>query len=455
MKKSIFLFAPLSFLLSCGQLFSQEQESKGVTKSDYDRLESIIRPIFGEALVSGVVNPDSAYPNMFPTLSGCLVFGAYPRSLDAAPPFVGVSRGDQILWKSENEIDFFLRPGIGQIIDLNKDGKPELFVLSEGGVSGVGYELWIYDWDGTNGTRVNPVEDGRSRMGYLDDPDAYQFVDTNGDGVMEIRLLNVENETRYFYWDGFQYLEGTPVPFTVLPRNRLSIEFKTTVEKIDQALHYRYSILNQSTSQQAADDLLLEPAAGLQITAIAGRSQWKAASGPSFVRWSNLYFFGERNYISPGEKDTSFSIQRQSLPQIAKYYVQGHNGDEFSGTGIQSNSASGFAVTPNDPPSPFMPESFLDTLLSYTTQSRSLGWITNQSTAEKYTGYFTLAKSSLQADNINSARATLQQVLNDVNVDSSSTLTSEAYALLRFNTEYLLSQLPEQESGISTYSLFA
>ncbi|HEX9829492.1 MAG TPA: hypothetical protein VGB10_04705 [Bacteroidota bacterium] len=102
----------------------------------------------------------------------------------------------------------------------------------------------------------------------------------------------------------------------------------------------------------------------------------------------------------------------------------------------------------------FNSTSFLDTLLSYTTQSRSLEWITTQATADKYTSYFTSAKSNIQQNNINAARATLQQVLSDVNVDSSSTLTSEAYALLRFNTEYLLSQLPAQ-AEVSTYSLFA
>lgn len=112
----------------------------------------------------------------------------------------------------------------------------------------------------------------------------------------------------------------------------------------------------------------------------------------------------------------------------------------------------GFTIGPTAPPASFNSIAFLDTLISYTTQSRSLSWISSQSTADKYTSYFNSAKSYLQS-NIGFVRAVLQKVLSDVNIDSSSTMSSEAYALLRFNTEYLLSQLPVPP--VSTYSLFA
>ncbi len=43
---------------------------------------------------------------------------------------------------------------------------------------------------------------------------------------------------------------------------------------------------------------------------------------------------------------------------------------------------------------------------------------------------------------------TLNQVLHDVDQDSTANLTSEAYALLRYNTEYLLNNLPEVTPGL-------
>jgi len=70
-----------------------------------------------------------------------------------------------------------------------------------------------------------------------------------------------------------------------------------------------------------------------------------------------------------------------------------------------------------------------------------LGWIKDQATANKYIGYFASAKTSLQQNNIDSARIKLQQVVNDVNIDSTSNITIEAYALLKYNTEYLRDHL--------------
>lgn len=102
----------------------------------------------------------------------------------------------------------------------------------------------------------------------------------------------------------------------------------------------------------------------------------------------------------------------------------------------------GWTIGPVFSPIVFDAKIWLDTLVSYTTQSRSLGWIKGQTTDDRYLDYFSSAKTSLQQNNLASTRATLQRVLQDVNIDSTSNLTSEAYALIRFNTEYLLAQLP-------------
>jgi hypothetical protein len=95
-------------------------------------------------------------------------------------------------------------------------------------------------------------------------------------------------------------------------------------------------------------------------------------------------------------------------------------------------------------PNPFIPIEFSDSLINYIQESYYLGWITNQSTANKYDSLFTLAKTQLQQNNNNAARTTLQTVLQEVDIDSTDNLTSEAYALIKYNTEYLLSKLSEQ-----------
>jgi hypothetical protein len=107
----------------------------------------------------------------------------------------------------------------------------------------------------------------------------------------------------------------------------------------------------------------------------------------------------------------------------------------------------GNTIGPTAPPINLIPTAWCDTLTSYTTQSRTLGWIKDQTTANKYLDYFKSAKTSLQQNNIASTRAKLQQILQDVNIDSTNLLTSEAYALIRYNTEYLLAELPIPPSG--------
>ncbi|MGA9293704.1 MAG: hypothetical protein WBV81_14005, partial [Ignavibacteriaceae bacterium] len=92
---------------------------------------------------------------------------------------------------------------------------------------------------------------------------------------------------------------------------------------------------------------------------------------------------------------------------------------------------------------------FLDTLKAYIDSSYYLGWIKNQLTADKYSNYFTTAKTQFQQNNIAAVKNTLNQVLHDVDIDSTANLTSEAYALLRYNTEYLRDNLPEATTGFA------
>ncbi len=168
----------------------------------------------------------------------------------------------------------------------------------------------------------------------------------------------------------------------------------------------------------------------------------------------------------PGEHLSNFIMMSKALPGIRSFHADPYfwlerffpeEGDTTSTlTAAQEDSIKeavkfhGWTVGPTAPPMYlyFIPTIWLDTLTSYTTRSHDLGWITTQPTADKYLAFFISAKALLRANNIGAARATLNSVLTSVNQDSSSTLTSEAYALLRFNTEYLLDHLPNPLSAL-------
>jgi hypothetical protein len=161
--------------------------------------------------------------------------------------------------------------------------------------------------------------------------------------------------------------------------------------------------------------------------------------------------------IFPGGQLNGYNITSAGLPSIYTFYVRGHRDvptlegepDSVIGADVFENSFKGRTTAPKDSPTPFNGLNFLDTIKSYINQSRSLGWITNQITANKYTSLIDSARSSLQANNRGVTEARLDEVLVNVRLDSASTLTSEAYALLRFNTEYVLQKLREVDSAFA------
>ena len=146
------------------------------------------------------------------------------------------------------------------------------------------------------------------------------------------------------------------------------------------------------------------------------------SKGLPTIRWFKAFpYFNIYEYF-PNIEDTTSNMsieQMDSIREAVNYY--------------------GWTVGPTAPPLNFIPTIWCDTLISYTTQSRSLGWIKDDATENKYLGYFASAKTKLvQQDNVG-ARTVLLQALKDVDIDSTANLTSEAYALLCYNTKYLLS----------------
>ena len=237
---------------------------------------------------------------------------------------------------------------------------------------------------------------------------------------------------------------------------------------------YDYTIRNGATSVQRLQDFDIEIGSSLSNTVSPGDS-WHTGfySIASVFGWYDSR--GQDGVpdpldgIAPDSLEKGFSFSSVGLPAIVNSYSRGKPAvilsfpDEPPSEIVDAlrplrafphNSVVRRTVGPRDPTYPFDTLVFVDTLLSYVTESHSLNWINSESIADKYTSYFILARTQLESNNVSEARLKLQQVLTDVGIDSSSTLTSEAYALLRYNTEYLLDHLPAG-SPVSTYSLFA
>jgi hypothetical protein len=160
--------------------------------------------------------------------------------------------------------------------------------------------------------------------------------------------------------------------------------------------------------------------------------------------------------IEPGDSLGGFTMVSKGLPGIRRCIVSPFfnfdrlfsrerfpTDEDMPNTDSIQNAVKfyGWTVGPTSPPVSFISSDVLDTLISYTNLSRSLGWIPTQATSAKYITYFDSAKSLLKVNKTAQACAILQSVLRDVDVDRSSRLASEAHALIRYNTEYLLARL--------------
>ncbi len=181
-------------------------------------------------------------------------------------------------------------------------------------------------------------------------------------------------------------------------------------------------------------------------------------------------YLGQRSLIAISAGNDSFSIgpgmslisppaKTTGLPAPTSFYIQSdyeltnpantrfETWEQNFFDNIYSNSFRGITVGPEDSPSPFDCMNFSDSLRSYINQSRTLGWIKDQPTADKYSALVDSAKAQLQRTDSASALATLDTAMQRSIQDSSSSLTSEAFALIYFNAQYLAGLLPAQQQN--------
>ncbi|MBI3580397.1 MAG: VCBS repeat-containing protein [Ignavibacteriales bacterium] len=488
------------FFLSLGNLFAQkEQFGHDPNGAFLSQLEPLVRSQFGDRMrlryyfvLDSLINKgpiEGRFENVtdpYGTLQHCVLFSARPplprirpeneHVLDDSTIF-GIFKNGTILWSTGPVCKgYFL--DLFSSSDLNNDGKVDIAMINHWHVSGRNSErmsfLWIFSWDGNTGHIINQADSlGYSALKAADE--MFELLDFDGDGVKEIRgewlteddpdgggyFTNNPSPTRpwvtygwngslYGYWPSIHQVGG----HDFLPANRLSASVSCKITIADSLLDYAYTWTNSPSSKQDVSAIYL---GGVKmLISSRGPTNWLMQSTILVNgRIWDAFFDNKPNMIKPGQISGGFGLTSSGLPALIKAFAQGYSpkprllnetgaiviSEEMARNDILTNSVQVFTVGPVDPPSPFDPLNFLDTLKSWTTQSRSFGWITTQPIVDKYFGYFNTARTQLQGNNGASTKTTLQHILQDVNVDSSSALTSEAYALIRYNTEYLLKKL--------------
>jgi hypothetical protein len=254
---------------------------------------------------------------------------------------------------------------------------------------------------------------------------------------------------------------------------------------------YSYTVKNLKISKQRLLYFELEQRTKSIDSTLIPNHQWKAGlwGGPPRVHWGHTMVSPDGmgtpyNGIGIDSLVSGFAIICAGLPTVLNTYSRGlTRGISFpdeppSEVEMVIDSLSSFpnncvirkSIGPSDPSKEFEAFEFLDTLLSYIHQSHHLGWINNTrdddaeedekaedgivKNLDKRLGKI---RDLVDRDKIPAARSQLQRFLRKVerlwdrqqNEDKRNRknpriiFTSEAYALLKYNGEYLLDHLTE------------
>jgi len=394
------------------------------------------------------------------TLARCFIFMASNENeyFLEGQSIVGVFKGGQIIWHS----DTLIQGVCGHLLstrDINKNGKVDIVTEWGDCGKGPGY-VWIFEWDGNTGTQINAT-DSTGKSVLIGPSDAFRLYDAEGDGVWEIENSLAEEGMNTWSWNGTLYGHWQNTPSysdsTLYPMNNVLVEISCKVNSSTNSYTYRYNVRSKTSSLQRIENFRISG----QCEGTTGSTSelgWEYHYEVRYLSYGwNTNIMDNRGYLYPGMEKNGYLLNSSCPPTISRFYVQADNRalnfTKFSSTEFDRlvdseavyNAVVGYTIAPSDPPSPFNNLNFLDTLKSYTAQSRTLGWITNQSTADTYSALFDFAKTELQRNDNRSARSMLDVVMQHTVQDSRGVLSSEAFALIYFNTQYLLKQLPEIE----------
>lgn len=247
----------------------------------------------------------------------------------------------------------------------------------------------------------------------------------------------------------------------VYPRRDLvDAHVRARVTQSGMRLDYRYLLENRSSAQQILISFAVEAFTddGSAPTQVSP-SNWEAGgpiSRSAFYVWDT---FDQPRGLAAGTSVTGFSFVHADLPSIVTFLAWGDveppsfaegEAPDCENTDIMENSFKGKTVGPKPPPKDFVPIDFLNYLISLLHDSRQQHWIKVDGVHQSLLAKLRNAKRKLEAGDTKVARNVLKAFLNEVQGVScpqftcpgNKPLTSEAYALLFFNGQYLWGRLP-------------
>ncbi|MFA5832452.1 MAG: hypothetical protein WDA22_03140 [Bacteroidota bacterium] len=278
-------------------------------------------------------------------------------------------------------------------------------------------------------------------------------------------------------------------------RNKIDLKIGFNLTVNNQIYNYNYSLTNSATAKESVYIFDLRLPTNVPINNLNGPLNWGKvlfSDSPQLIRWiadvdDETDHYG-KNVIGHSVSLSDFSFNSSnSLPGILIYYSEGwapapvfEEGDEtdtipgYTDLTPYGPGVVGKTVGPVQPPIPFVHLSYLDTLIAYTHQSAALGWLKSKQDEDSDDGEekpedgivnnlakrLQKAKTELVRGDSVKARKELGKFLKKVETihdrsvkaeqkkkEDDVIMTSESFALLKYNGEYLLERLPAKTKG--------
>jgi hypothetical protein len=397
-------------------------------------------------------NFEFGFYDPYRTLKSCDIFMAQPNGPmeKGTNPnaFIGIYKSGSIIWTSKREIDptnvsDFQILGI---LDLNHDGKVDILTGWYMGMSGTYLDLWVHEWDGTNGVRINQLS-GKGQSALEATEATVKLIDVQPDGIKEILAENENADLTVYSWNGQEYGKfGVQLPHP-LPRNGVTADVHARVTSSNEHLQFHYRIHIKKSSLQSLEQFAVRNYSHKKPIHDIKPPKWYFSHlRHRLVNWQISQMFDPYlpNVMRPGTTDSLFAITSTGLPRPGLYYLKGNNGDiNYNTEDLVTNSAEGTTLCPYDPPDPFDAGVFTDTLRSFTTQACNLKWIDNKGICQSLQTKLKNVQKQLSKGKTKTAINDLQAFINEVEAQKGKHLTSEGYGLLYYNGEYLLKKLRE------------
>jgi hypothetical protein len=225
------------------------------------------------------------------------------------------------------------------------------------------------------------------------------------------------------------------------------------VSKLDSVFVYSYTVRNDTRAAQSINGIMIEIGECSAYLYLMP-TNWR----PGIYRHHSLRVWSwgsmdDADDIHPGNSNRQLGFTSSGLPGIMVARIRGNNRQELiDSTGaepeydmtdadIYHNCVFRQTVAPRVVPKSTSTTLLLDTLLAYVLQARDLGWIASKRSAEKYFHLFAAIRSDSIQANVGSLSSQCDTILRFVQDDVGTEISSEAYALIYFNTLYLKERL--------------